>query len=94
MICRCPAPGHQPLQVAVHYEDQVIEPFAWEASVMGQRFRFVHLPPFRNAQTFPSVESLFAIFEIADKTRLVDRLDRSQPHGNRGELQNSGISQG
>ena len=77
----------EPLQVAVHDEDQVVEPLARSQRDRTQRLRFIH---FAVAQKRPDLAAggllQSAILEILDEARVVDRLNRPQSHRNRREL--------
>ena len=77
----------EPLQVAVHHEDQIVELLAGGQGDRAQRFRLVHLavaekcPNLAAGRWFEST-----ILEILDEARVVDRLNRAQTHRNGGEL--------
>ena len=75
------------LQVAVHHENQIVQILARGQGDGSQRFRFIHFAIAHERPDF-AAGGLFqpAIFQIADKAGMIDRLDRSQAHRNRGKL--------
>ena len=85
----------EPLQVAVHDEDQVVELFARGQRDRAQRLGLVH---FAVAQKRPDLAAggLLepAILQILDEARVINRLDRSQSHRNGGKLPELGHEPG
>src|SRR5947207_382859 len=85
----------QPLQVAVDYEDQVVEPLARSQGDRAQRLGFVH---FTVAEKRPNLAARrllqSAVLKILDEARMIDRLNRSQSHGDGGELPEIGHEPG
>ena len=77
----------EPLQVAVHHEDQVVESFARREPDRAQRFRLVHLAV---AAEHPDLAVLrlrqAARLQILQVARHVDRRYRPEPHRHRREL--------
>src|SRR5580704_13971079 len=77
----------QTLQVAVHDEDQIVEPFPRSQRDGAQGLGLVHFAVAEEGPDFAISRQLQpTIFEIPDKAGLVDRLDGTQSHRNRGEL--------
>jgi hypothetical protein len=77
----------QTLQIAVHDEDQIIEPFARSQRYGAQGLGLIHFAVAEKGPDFAVGGQLQpTIFEIADEPGLVDRLDGTQSHGNSGEL--------
>ena len=77
----------QPLQVAVHHEDQIVEPLARSQGDRAERLRLVHFAVAEERPHFAVSRQLQpAIFQITDKPRLVDCLNRSESHRDRGKL--------
>ena len=75
------------LQVAVHHEDQVVELFARRQRDRSQRLRLVHLAVAEKCPNLAARRLLeAAILQILDEARMVNRLDRAQPHRDRREL--------
>ena len=77
----------QALQVAVHDDDQVVQPLAPGERQPRQGLRLVHLAV---ADEGPDLAARGggdpAVFEIAHEARLIDGLERAQPHRAGGEL--------
>ena len=77
----------QTLEVAVHHEDQVVEFLAAGKRQASQALRLVALAV---TQEGPHLAVLAgqqsAVLHVLEKARLVDRHQRPQAHGNRGEL--------
>ena len=77
----------QPLQVAVHHPDQVVEVLARRQRQRAQRFRLVR---FAVADERPHLRLLAADeparLQVAVEPRLVNRQHRPQPHRHRREL--------
>ena len=75
------------LQIAVDDEDQVVELFARGERDRTERLGLVGLTV---AEEAPDLAigwlQQIAVFEVTDESRLVDRLDRSEPHRDGGEL--------
>src|SRR5579884_256607 len=83
-------PAHravEPLQVAVHNEDQVIELLACGNRQRTESFDFIG---FAIAYERPNLARRFldqiAMFEISHEARLIDRIDRADAHRDCGEL--------
>ena len=77
----------EPLQVAVHDEDQVIEPFTRGQRNRAQRLRLVHLAVAQEGPYLaPGGLLQPAVLEILDEARVIDRLDGTEPHRDGGEL--------
>ena len=75
------------LQVAVDNEDQIVEIFAGSERDGTERLGFIHFAIAQERPNFSASRLLkAAILQIADKARVVNRLNRSKPHGNGGEL--------
>ncbi len=71
----------EPLQVAVHDEDQVVEPFARGKRDRAQRFGFVHFAVTKKGPDFSAGALLqSSILQVLDETRVVNRLNRTQAH--------------
>ncbi len=75
------------LEVAVDHEGQIVQPLPRGDGELPQRLRLVHLAvaeegPDMGARGVGDAPGL----EIAVHPRLVDRAERTQPHGDRGEL--------
>ena len=85
-----PVPAHrpvQPLQVAVDDEDEVVEMFATGHTEGADRLRLVHLAVTDEAPDAAGAGvDQVALVQVAVDVRLVDGVDRSQAHGNGGEL--------
>ena len=77
----------EPLQVAVHDKDQVVEPFAYGEREPGERFRLVHLAIADEGPDL-AIDGIQqpAVCEVTHEARLVDRVDRAQAHRPGGEL--------
>ena len=77
----------QALQIAVHHEDQVVQPLAGAQRDRSQRFRLVG---FAVAQERPNLaagrRNDAAILQIPHEASLIDRRDRTEPHRYRREL--------
>src|SRR5205814_9995072 len=75
------------LQIAIHHEDEVVEPVSCGERQPGERLRLVHLAV---ADERPDLASRglqqAAMLEIPHEARLVDRLDRPESHRARGKL--------
>ena len=82
-------PAHrtiQPLQVAVHDEDQIVELLPPPQRERAQRVDFVRLAVADERPDFPRrLLDQPAIFEIAHEPRLIHRIQRPDPHRNRRE---------
>src|SRR5437660_94300 len=69
------------LQVAVHYENQVVQIFPRGEGDRSQGFRLIHFavaeecPHFAASRFFEP-----AIFQVANETRVINRLNRPQAH--------------
>ena len=71
----------QPLQVAVHHENQVVQPFAGSQGDRTQRFGFIHLAVAHEGPDSSAGRRLqSAVLQIANKPRLINRLNRPQSH--------------
>ena len=71
----------EPLQIAVDDEAQMVEAFARGQRQRADRFRLVHLAVAEEAPDPPlAALAQAAVMQIAQKPRLVDRVDRPQPH--------------
>src|ERR1700733_15599888 len=85
----------QSLQVAVDYENQIVEFLPRSQRYGAERFRLIH---FAIAEEGPDLASsrLFeaTIFEIFDKASVVNRLNRAEAHGDGGELPEIGHEPG
>src|SRR3984885_5611852 len=76
----------QALQVAVDYKDQVVEFFPGGDSERAQRVHFVGFAiPNKRPDLAVSFLNQAAVLEVAHEARLVDRVEGSNAHGNRGE---------
>src|SRR5947209_1912078 len=85
----------QPLQVAVDHKDQVVEPLARSQRDRAQRLRLIHLAIAEKRPHFPASRLLqSAVLEILDEARMIDRLNRSQSHGDGGEVPEIGHEPG
>ncbi len=77
----------QPLQIAVHHKDQVVQLFAGGQRNCAQRFRFVG---FAVAQKGPNLSRRYgydaAVLQVPHEARLIDRIDRAQSHRYGGKL--------
>ena len=77
----------EPLQIAVHDEDQVVEFLTRGDGDRAERFRFVRLAV---AEEAPDLAAggirETAIVQILEEARLIDRLDRTEAHRDRREL--------
>ena len=77
----------EPLQIAVHHEDQIVETLTRGQRDRAKRFRLIHLAI---AQKCPDLAAhgllQAAIFEIFDEACLIDCLDWPQTHRNGGEF--------
>ena len=85
-----PVPAHrpiQPLQVAVHHEDQVVELLPPPQRQRAQRVHFVR---FAVAQERPDLPRRLlnqpAVLQIPHEPRLIHRIQRSDPHRHRREI--------
>ena len=87
LLNNLPVPAHrpiQPLQIAVHHKNQIVQLLARSQCDRAERFRLVRLaiaqkrPHFRVRRRLQS-----AIFQIAVVTRLINRHQRAQAHRNR-----------
>ena len=77
----------QALQVAVDHKDQVVQPLARGQRDGTQGLRLVHLAVAQERPD-PAARGFLqsAIFQIANEPRLVNGLDRSQSHRDRGKF--------
>ncbi|OQB90682.1 MAG: hypothetical protein BWX84_01742 [Verrucomicrobia bacterium ADurb.Bin118] len=75
------------LQVAVHHPEQIVQPLPRGEGQGAQGFRFIGFAV-ANETDHLDLRALdqSAVAQVAIKPRLVDREQRSQPHGNCGEL--------
>ena len=77
----------KPLQVAIHNKDQIVERLARGQCDRPERLRLIGLAV---AQEAPDLavgrRNQAAILEVANEARLVDRLNRAEPHRDRGKL--------
>src|SRR5713101_10096350 len=74
----------QPLQVAVHDEDQIVESLARCERDGAERFGLVHLAVTQKRPNPAAGRSLQpAVLEIPDKARMINRLNRAQAHRDR-----------
>nr|BFE81828.1 hypothetical protein GCM10020093_044290 [Planobispora longispora] len=75
------------LQVAVDDEGEVVELLAGGQADRAERLRLVHLAVAQEAPDVAAAGVLhLAVEQVAVEPRLVDRADRAQAHGDRGEL--------
>jgi len=85
----------EPLQVAVHDEDEVVEPLARSQGEPGDRLRLVHLAV---AEEGPDVRPAGvgqpAGMEVLVEARLVDGVERPEPHRDGRELPEVGHEPG
>src|SRR5580658_2372871 len=83
------------LEIAIDHEDQVVEEFARGQGDRAERFGLVH---FAVAEEGPDLAAgrgfEAAIFEIFNETRVVDGLNRTEPHGDGGEFPELGHEPG
>src|SRR5882724_5268284 len=71
----------QPLEVAVHDENQIVEPLARGERDGAERFGLVHLTVTQKRPDPAARRRLQpAVLEIPDKARVINRLDRAQAH--------------
>ena len=71
----------EPLQIAVHDEDQIVEPFARGERNRTERFGLVHLAVAEECPDFAAGGRLQpAILEVLDEASVIDRLNRSEAH--------------
>ena len=71
----------QPLQIAVHHKNQVIQFFACGERQTRQRFRFIHFAvPDKRPYLAIRRRADLPIFQVAHKARLINRVNRPQPH--------------
>ena len=77
----------QPLQIAIDDEDEIVETFARRERKPGDGLRFVHLAVAHEAPYLARGRlQNAAIGEVAHEARLVDRVQRAEPHRTRREL--------
>ena len=75
------------LQIAIDYKDEVVEAFAGGQRDGTERFGFIHLAIAEKGPDLAAGGLLQAtVFQIAHKACLVNRLDGTESHRNRGEL--------
>ena len=85
----------EPLQVAVDDEDEVVESLARSQGNGAQRLRFIHFAVTEKRPDLAASRLLqSAVLEILDEARMIDRLNRSQSHGDGGELPEIGHEPG
>src|SRR5882724_400249 len=71
----------EPLQVAVHNENQIVEPLARGERDGAKRFGLVHHTVTQKRPDPAACRSLQpAVLEILDKARVINRLNRAQAH--------------
>src|SRR5882724_790495 len=74
----------QPLQVAIHDENQIVEPLARGEGDRAERFGLIHLTVTQKRPDPAARRSLEpAVLEIFNETCVINRLDRAQAHRNR-----------
>src|SRR5438309_8203295 len=85
----------EPLQVAVDDEDEVVESLARSQGNGAQRLRFIHFAVTEKRPDLAASRLLqSAVLEILDEAPMIDRLNRSQSHGDGGELPEIGHEPG
>src|ERR1700683_321507 len=83
------------LQVAVDHEDEVVEFFARGKRDGAERFGLIHFAIAEERPDFAARGLLeTAIFQILDKTRVINRLDGAGAHGDSRELPELGHEPG
>src|SRR5271156_2532204 len=71
----------EPLQVAVHHKDQVVQLFARRHADSAERIHFIRLAiAYKRPDLSWSLLDQLPILEIPHEPRLVDRIQRSAPH--------------
>ncbi len=71
----------QALQVAVDHQDEVVQPLAPGQRQAGQRLRFVHLAiADERPHLAPGGGENAAMVQVAHEARLIDGLERAEPH--------------
>ncbi len=77
----------EPLQVAVDYEDEVVEPLPRSETQSSHRFRLVHLAVAQERpHALPRSVLDPPVLEVTVEPGLVDRIQRAEPHRHGGEL--------
>src|SRR5262249_11847133 len=85
----------EPLQVAVDYPDEVFQPLARRQRDGPERFRLVGLAVADEAPDFLLGRvAQAAVLQVAVEASLVDAHDRAEPHGDGGELPETGHEPG
>ena len=83
------------LQVAVDDPDQIVEPLTRGEGDRAERFRLVHFAVAEKCPNFAAGGRLQpAIFQVLDKSRVIDGLQRAKTHADGGELPEIGHEPG